>query len=149
VSASRGREPPEFLPQFMWGLAWSRVMLATIIVGVPLVGVGISLSPHVEVAAALLLAAGCVILAARQIQAAVASKSATILTLLCVSSLALLSAMALAATYAVGEFTGRAWLDIPTMIRTHGAANAFGFALCGLAGWSWNPAKEPTAAGNL
>jgi hypothetical protein len=113
-----------------------RVMLAAIILGVPLVGVGISLSPLIEVPAALLLAVGCVILAARQIQAAIASGSPTILTLLGVSSLALLSAMALAVVYAVGQFTGHAWLDIPTMIRTHGAANAFGFALCGLAGWN-------------
>ncbi len=116
-----------------------RVMLAAIILGVPLVGVGISLSPHVEIAAALVLAVGCVIVAARQIQAAIAVKSPTTLTLLGVSSLALLSAMALAGVYAVGEFTGHAWLDIPTMIRTHGAANAFGFALCGLVGWSISP----------
>jgi hypothetical protein len=111
-------------------------MLAAILLGVPLVGVGISLSPHVEVAAAILLPAGCVVLAVRQIQAAIGLRNATALALLCVSSLALLSAMGLAGIYAVGEFTGQAWIDIPTMIRTHGAANAFGFATCGLIGWA-------------
>jgi hypothetical protein len=120
-----------------------RVMLVAVILGVPLVGLGISLSPQLEVAAALLLTCGCVILAARQIQAALQSRSATRLMLLCVSSLALLSAMALAATYAVGEFTGRVWPDIPTMIRTHGAANAFGFALCGLLGWTARATHSP------
>ena len=44
--------------------------------------------------------------------------------------------MALAVIYALGEFTGRAWITIPAMIRTHGLANAFGFALCGLIGWN-------------
>jgi hypothetical protein len=112
-----------------------QLMLAAILLGVPLVGVGISFSPHVEVAAALLLALGCTIVAIRQIQAALATHEATCITLLSVSSLSLLSAMALAAVYAVGEFTDQTWLAIPTMIRTHGAANAFGFATCGLAGW--------------
>jgi hypothetical protein len=110
--------------------------MAAIILGVPLVGVGISLSPHVEVAAAMLLAIGCTILAIRQIQAALATREPTCITLLCVSSLSLLTAMGLAAVYALGEFMGHAWLSIPTMIRSHGAANAFGFATCGLAGWA-------------
>jgi hypothetical protein len=110
-------------------------MLAATLLGVPLVGVGISLSPHVEVAAAMLLALGCTILAVRQIQVALATREPTCITLLTVSSLSLLSAMALAAVYAVGEVTGQTWLAIPTMICTHGAANAFGFATCGLAGW--------------
>ena len=30
---------------------------------------------------------------------------------------------------------GQQWLSIPTMIRTHGAFNALGFATCGLLGW--------------
>lgn len=110
-------------------------MLAAIIVGVPLVGVGISLSPHIEVAAAMLLASGCVLLAGRQLAVAIASQNAARLTLLGISSLALISAMGLAAVYAVGEFTGQQWLSIPTMIRTHGAFNALGFATCGLLGW--------------
>jgi hypothetical protein len=124
------------LPRLRVGLVCDRFMLAAIILGVPLVGVGISLSPHVEIAGAVLLAIGCVILAVRQLQAALNQRNATVLALLCVSSLALLSAMALAAIYAVGQFTGHAWLEIPTMIRTHGAANAFGFATCGLLGWA-------------
>jgi len=111
------------------------LILAAIIAGVPLVGVGISLSPQIEVAAALLLTLGCSLLAVRQFQAAFASRNSTQLTLLGVSSLSLLSAMVLAALYAVGEFTGEQLLSIPTMIRTHGAANAIGFVTCGLAGW--------------
>lgn len=132
-------------PRRRFGLVCDRVMLAAIILGVPLVGVGISLSPHVEVAAALLLTIGCLILAVRQIQVSVSSRDATSLALLCVSSLALLSAMALAAIYAVGEFTVHQWLDIPTMIGTHGVFNAFGFATCGLAGWTLAPGfKSPS-----
>ncbi len=120
-----------------WGLASDRAMLAAIIAGVPLVGVGISLSPHVEIAAATLLSFGCVLLAVRQLQAAAATKNPTILALLGISSLSLLAAMGLAAIYAVGEFSGQQRLSIPTMVRTHGVANAIGFATCGLVGWAY------------
>jgi hypothetical protein len=123
-------------PRLRFGRLCDRLLLAAIIVGVPLVGIGISLSPHVEVFAAVLLSLGCVILAVRQVQAVLTTRDATILTLVGVSSLSLLSGMALAMIYALGEFAGYSWLTIPTMIRTHGVANAFGFALCGLAGWN-------------
>jgi hypothetical protein len=135
AAQSQPNEPsPQPSPNGRGGLL-DRLMLAAIIAGVPLVGVGISLSPHIEVAAAMLLTIGCVLLAGRQLQLALASRSATALTLLAISSLTLFSAMGLAAVYAAGEFTGEQVLSIPTMIRTHGAANAIGFATCGLAGW--------------
>lgn len=111
-----------------------RVLLVLILAGVPLVGVGISLSPQIEVVAALMLAAGCALFAWRQTIVALRSHHATRVTLLAISSFALVSAMIPAAIYAYGEFTTMPWLDIPTMIRTHGAFNAFGFATCGIAG---------------
>jgi hypothetical protein len=115
-----------------------RAMLLGIVAGVPAVGVGISLSPHVEVVAAIVLATSCAAFAARQVQVAWHVGEPTRLMLSAVSSLALVSAMALAGVYAVGEFTGERWLAIPTMIRTHGAFNAFGFAACGLAARMWS-----------
>jgi hypothetical protein len=127
------------------------LMLLGIVLGVPAVGIGISLSPHVEVCAAIALALACVILAIRQIQAALTTGDPTQVTLASVSSLSLAAAMVFAAVYALGEFTGQRWLEIPTMIRTHGAFNAFGFAACGIAAWKVNrstpgagllPAKE-------
>jgi hypothetical protein len=113
-----------------------RLMLASIIVGVPAVGLGISLSPHIEVAAAFILAIGCLILGARQIQAALVIGNPTRISLAAISSLSLASAMALAAIYALGEYSGHRWIDVPAMIRTHGAFNAFGFAACGVAAWT-------------
>jgi hypothetical protein len=119
-----------------------RCMLLCLIGGVPAVGLGISLSPHLEVVAAIVLSLGCLILAARQIRAAWTTHNPTRVSLTLISSLSLVSAMVLAAIYAVGEFTGHRWLDIPTMIRTHGAFNTFGFAACGIAAWSIDFAKR-------
>ena len=45
-------------------------------------------------------------------------------------------AMVLAAGYAFAQQFGFRWLDLEMMERIHGMANAFGFALCGLIGWS-------------
>ena len=53
--------------------------------------------------------------------------------------------MILAATYAVGEFTERYWLLIPRMAGIHGTANALGFTLCGLLGWSLAVVKNKRA----
>jgi hypothetical protein len=111
------------------------LMLLGILVGVPAVGLGISLSPHIEVGAAAVLACACVGLAIRQMQAALTTGDPTQVTLTSISSLSLATAMLFAAVYALGEFSGQRWLEIPTMIRTHGAFNAFGFAGCGIAAW--------------
>jgi hypothetical protein len=56
--------------------------------------------------------------------------------LLVTSSLALAVAMVLACIYAAGTFLATDWLDIPTMLRWHGAVQALGFTLPGLAGWN-------------
>lgn len=56
--------------------------------------------------------------------------------LLWIATISLVGGMTLVGVYTVGEFTGRYWLMIPAMARFHGTLNAFGFVLCGLAGWT-------------
>jgi YndJ-like protein len=56
--------------------------------------------------------------------------------LLTVSGLSLVAGMMLVGAYTVGEFTESYWLLIPQMARFHGTANALGFGLCGLLGWT-------------
>jgi hypothetical protein len=55
--------------------------------------------------------------------------------LLVVSSLAVLLPMVLAVSWAAAQFWDVPALTIPQMARTHGVANALGFALCGTLGW--------------
>ena len=111
---------------------WQQLLIATIVAGVPAVGVGISLSPVIEVVAAMVLAIACLVLAVGQAREALQSQTANVATLLLISSTSISVAMVLAGVYAVGEFTELRWLSIPAMIQTHGALNAFGFAFCGL-----------------
>ena len=114
----------------------SRLTVAGVVIGVPMVGVGISISPLVEVVSSLVLAAACVSLAILQCRLAIQSTNPAELSLMTLSSVSLLGGMAFAVIYAIGEFTGAAWIDIPTMVLLHGLANAFGFALCGVLTWT-------------
>jgi hypothetical protein len=65
-----------------------------------------------------------------------------------VSGMSLAAAMTLAPLYAWGRFTGAPLLEIADMLPTHGAFNAFGFALCGLLAWQrvgWASPSKYTA----
>ena len=86
--------------------------------------------------AALLLALSCAFLAVLMFLALSRLPTHLSRVLLGVAAVSLIAAMTLAAAYAVGQYTEQYWLLIPQMARWHGTANAFGFCLCGLFGWS-------------
>jgi len=130
------------LPTLAAAAAWhrprpsTRLILPVMLLGFGLVAIGITFSPPVEVVGAAAMVAGCVALAVVQMRAGLATRRPDVFSLLAVSSASLVSGMTLASVYALGEYLGHRWIDIPTMIATHGLANAVGFAGCGLAGWS-------------
>jgi hypothetical protein len=51
------------------------------------------------------------------------------------SALSVVVAMALAATYAIGDWIKQDWLLIPRMASTHGLLNGLGFSLLAVLGW--------------
>ncbi len=109
--------------------------VAGVVISVPLTAIGITLSPLVEVIAALVVAGSGLAIAFGQLLVARRARSAAAV-LLGVSAMALAWAMVLAAMYAVGEFRGLPWPPIGDMIEMHGSANALGTALAGLWGWT-------------
>jgi hypothetical protein len=114
---------------------WASAGVAGVVLGVPLVAAGITLTAFgfrfLEGPAAWLLTATCLLIAVLQ-----ATRGQMPGDYLCgISSSATFAAMMLASIYALGNFLGTPWLDIPTMVWTHGALNAIGFSLCGLLGW--------------
>jgi hypothetical protein len=107
------------------------------ITGIPFLALGITFSPSLECAAALLLASSLVSAAgitAFVVLPQVAHRSARVM--LAVSAASVVVAMLLAGIYALGRYHGRDWLDIPKMAAMHGLVNALGFSLCGLVGWN-------------
>jgi hypothetical protein len=110
---------------------------AGVIIGPPLVAVGITLSPLLELAGALVLATSLGIVAWLTgfiVLRTVTSRPAQIG--LTVSAICLIIGMVFTYLYAVGEFTGAPLISIPQMVRIHGLVNSLGFALGGLLGWN-------------
>jgi hypothetical protein len=139
------------------GNTLARLAALGVVVGVPLVAAGITLSAFgirlPEWLAAWFLAAASMILAILQCRLALCWHRPAPRLLLAISGLSLLGGMVLAAVYALGSYLDAGWLDVPLMLRTHGVVNAFGFALPGLLGWilaapdaSRDPEKKSYAA---
>jgi uncharacterized protein (UPF0548 family) len=124
----------------------SRLAAAGVVVGVPLVAAGITLSAFdnflLEWLASWLLAAVCLVVAALQLRLAFRAARPACRLLFAVSGLSLFAAMLLAAVYGLGRYCGVLWLDIPQMLPLHGAVNALGFALPGLLAWTLLERRE-------
>lgn len=98
---------------------------------------GITVSPAMALAGATIISVGLILLAVLVCVCVVPTiplRASQVL--LVISSLATLPAMLLACTYAYSIVFKKLLVDIPLMAMTHGIANAFGFALCGLLAWS-------------
>ena len=107
-----------------------------VISGTPLVAAGITFSPLLALVGAVVISIGLVCLALTNITCILPFIS-TLLpkTLLLISSVSVIPAMALAGVYAYSIVFHKLIVDIPQMAMTHGVINAFGFALCGLVAW--------------
>lgn len=129
------------LPTLAACAAWRRpggtttAILVTVTLGFGLVAIGIAFSPALELLGAAAMVVGCTALALEQLRAGLATRRPEIFAPLALSSAALVAGMSLAAVYALGEYRGQPWIDIATMIPTHGLTNALGFTGCGLIGW--------------
>ena len=112
-----------------------RFVAIGVIGGPPLIAVGFVFSPLLKVVAVIWLAVSLVGLSVFSVVVLPTIRHRVAQGLLAISTISVLVGMALAAVYAVGEFTGQLWLSIPHMARTHGVINALGFTLCGLLAW--------------
>jgi len=109
-----------------------------IILGMPLVATGITLSPKLALAGSLLITIGLFLLGLAVLLWIVPRINGWFSrVLLVVSSLSAIAAMLLACAYAYSIVTHTLIIDIPRMAVTHGLLNSFGFSLCGLLAWSF------------
>ncbi|MDQ6834346.1 MAG: YndJ family protein [Chloroflexota bacterium] len=124
-----------------------RAVAAGVCVGSPLVAIGTTAAPLIEVCAVLVLASSLVGLALL-VLACIVPRLRPLLgrALLTVSSSAVLVSMLLAVVYAISNGIGRPLLSVGQMERVHGTANAMGFVLCGLLAWSVLPPSLPSLA---
>jgi hypothetical protein len=121
------------------------LIVVALIAAMPLVAAGITFSPWLGLAGALLLSTGLVLLAVLTISGVlpvIASPGARVMLLL--GALSSCVAMVLACLYSYSLVAHVLILRIPTMAVTHGLLNAFGFAACSLVAWSIIVTKEPS-----
>jgi len=121
-----GKSPSRRVKAALWG----------VVIGIPLVGLGITFSPVIEVFAALFLTVSCLVVAILMARLALRADQPAVAMLLGIASMSLAIAMSLAAVYAVGHYIGANYLILPIMVATHGLTNALGFSLCALIGWN-------------
>jgi hypothetical protein len=113
--------------------SWNeRLLVIGLIAGIPLLAMGITFSPLLEVTAAIVVAGSCWSLALLMFVRCDAGTNPIGATLQKISAISISCGMVLAVLYATGEYCGNSWIDIPTMIPLHGVANSIGFALFGL-----------------
>lgn len=126
------------------------VTVACIIAGTPLVAAGITVSPALALIGAVIISLGLHFLALLNLVWVVPSLAGRLpKALLIISSLASVPAMLLAAVYAYSIVFQRLIVDIPQMAMTHGVANAFGFALCGMGAWVLISKERKSVNGGL
>lgn len=120
-----------------------RITALTVVVAVPLVAIGITASPLLELVGGWLTAAAAIAVALGLLARAKTLPTFPGLLSACAGA-CLLAAMIFAASYALGEYRGAAWPDIMSMIHLHGAVNALGFGLLGA--WAWHLSPPPAPA---
>jgi hypothetical protein len=110
--------------------------IVALVVATPfVVAVGFVWSPTLKMAAAIVLSASLAAFAGLQFWFAGDLSSRVARTYIRLSALSVVVAMALAATYAIGDWIKQDWLLIPRMASTHGLLNGLGFSLLAVLGW--------------
>lgn len=123
-----------------------RTTAVVVVIGVPLVALGITFSPMLEVVAAWITAASGIVVAIGLLRRA-NGLSLIPAMLSALAGASLLAGMSFAASYSLGEWLGTPWPDITSMVRLHGAINALGFGLLGAWAWHLTPPSVPKLGG--
>jgi hypothetical protein len=125
-----------------------KVFAAGVLAGPGLLAAGFVIGPHFKLAMALVVAASEVGLALFFLASVGALRPRLAQVLVSFSAASVLFAMVLAGVWAIGEFPLQPFVHLDQMARFHGAANAFGFVLCGLLGWTLAASRSASLKGD-
>jgi hypothetical protein len=113
-----------------------KAVAAGVLAGPGLLAVGFVIGPRLKLAMALLVACSEVGLSLFFLVAVRAMRPRLAQLFVTISAVSVLFAMVLAGVWAIGEFPLQPFVHLDEMARFHGTANAIGFVLCGLVGWT-------------
>jgi hypothetical protein len=120
-----------------------KAVTAGVLAGPGLLAAGFVIGPHFKLAAALVVACSEMGLSLFFLTNLRALRPRLAQIFIAISAASVLLAMALAAVWAIGEFPLQPFVHLDQMARVHGTANAFGFVLCGLIGWTLAASQTP------
>jgi YndJ-like protein len=113
-----------------------KVVAAGVLAGPGLLAIGFVIGPRLKLAAALLVACSELGLSLVFLANIRSMRPRSAQLLVTISAASVLFAMVLAGVRAIGEFPLQPFVHLDQMARFHGTANAFGFVVCGLVGWT-------------
>ena len=128
---------------------WRKLLgaaLAGVVAGPGLLGLAFLVGPKVKLAAVILIVVGQFGLATGMTRIALGSVNPVARAMLLLSSGCVVAGMALAASWALGEYPLQSFVELGRMERIHGSLNAIGFGICGLIGWVNAGREKETAA---
>jgi hypothetical protein len=109
---------------------------AGVLAGPGMLAAGFVIGPRLKLGAALLLVASEIGLAFFFLAAVKAMRPRLAQVFVALSGASVLFAMVFAGVWAIGEFPLQPFVHLAQMAKFHGAANALGFTVCGLLGWT-------------
>jgi hypothetical protein len=113
-----------------------RVVATIVLLGPGLLAAAFVINPRFKLLAALVLSASEIGLAALFFWALCRIQGFAARLLIGVAAASVIFSMVLSALWAIGEYPLQPFVGLGEMARLHGTANAFGFTLCGLIGWT-------------
>jgi YndJ-like protein len=123
-----------------------QIVAPGVLIGPGLLAAGFVIGPSSKLAAALLVGCAEIGLSILFLAELRSIRSPLARAFLAISAASVLFAMAFAGAWAIGEFPLQPFVHLDEMARFHGTANAFGFVLCGLVGWTIS--ARPSRAGD-
>lgn len=113
-----------------------RVVVTGVLLGPGMMAAAFVISPRCKLMAALIFAASEIGLAVLFFATLRRVHGLSARLLIAISAGSVIFSMVLAAIWAAGEYPLQPFVGLGEMARLHGTANAFGFTLCGLLGWT-------------
>ena len=113
-----------------------RAVAVGVLAGPGMLAAGFVIGPRLKLAAALLLVSSEIGLASFFLAALKAMRPRLAQAFVALSAASVLFAMVFAGIWAIGEFPLQPFVHLAQMAKLHGAANALGFTVCGLLGWT-------------
>jgi hypothetical protein len=126
-----------------------RAVIVGVLAGPGLLAAGFVIGPRLKLAAALVIACSEVGLALFFLAGLRSVRPRLAQLFISISAASVLVAMLLAGAWAIGEFPLQPFVHLDQMARFHGTANALGFVLCGLVGWTIAGTRAPGARGGV